>query len=405
MVTGALGLVGGLLQEGHALGGGGGLDHEHRALLHHGRQPHGLEVVGLGEGEGLVGPLAGRFDEITDHVRLRHAGHGHGPLLVRELIEHADELLREGGGRGEVAELERHPHPQAERLGLVAGVALTTRLGEPAVAVLAGLVEQSGERRRLGRHGAQVEVVVRLREPGLGQLQGLVGGAEAERLVGAEARLLHHLVEPGRAAGVVGEGGVVVTVRPTQRVDGRLVEATALAPEEPGLDGLPGEVVVEAEDVSIGLDEQAAVHGETEVVDQVGLRRCRSPRRADRRAPGVRAPMRPPRRSAPPGRGRRPGCARRPRRSTAGVRPPSRRRRGRWRWPPAPRGRTGCRRCGCGVRRRHGTTDPARTPPSGTCSRRTGLNRVSWRCVTEWRRSSLGSRSAAGCFRERPSGR
>ena len=34
------------------------------------------------------------------------------------------------------------------------------------------------------------------------------------------------------------------------------------------------------------------------------------------------------------------------RRSTAGVRPPGRRRRGRRRWPRAPRGRTGCRPCG-----------------------------------------------------------
>ena len=74
---------------------------------------------------------------------------------------------------------------------------------------------------------------------------------------------------------MVGEGDVVVTARPTQRVERRLVEAAALAPEQRALDRLPGQVVVEAEDVGVGLDEQAAVHGEPEVVDQVGLRRCR----------------------------------------------------------------------------------------------------------------------------------
>ena len=97
------------------------------------------------------------------------------------------------------------------------------------------------------------------------------------------------------------------------------MEAPALPAEQPALDGLPGEVVVEAEDVGVGLDEQAAVDGGAQVVDQLGLRRCRSPRRAGRTAPGGRAPTRPRRRRAPPGRARRAGCARARRWSTAAV--------------------------------------------------------------------------------------
>ena len=60
---------------------------------------------------------------------------------------------------------------------------------QPPVAVLGGVVEEASHGGGLGREGSQVEIVVGLAEPGLGELQRLVGGAQPKRRLGAEASL------------------------------------------------------------------------------------------------------------------------------------------------------------------------------------------------------------------------
>ena len=70
------------------------------------------------------------------------------------------------------------------------------------------------------------------RQARLGELERLVGGAEPERGLGAEARLGHHLVVATGAAGVVREADVVVAAFGAHGVERGLVEAPALPPEQ-----------------------------------------------------------------------------------------------------------------------------------------------------------------------------
>ena len=58
---------------------------------------------------------------------------------------------------------------------------------------------------------------------------------------------------------------------PAQRLERGLVDAAALAAEQPTLDRLPGEVVAEAEHVGVGLDEQPAADEAAQHRDELGL--------------------------------------------------------------------------------------------------------------------------------------
>ena len=149
-------------------------------------------------------------------------------------------------------------------------VALGAGDGQPAVAVLGRLLEQTDHGGRFGGEGEEGEVVVALGQAGLGEQQRLVGGAEAQRRGGPEARFGDHLVVATGAAGVVGEGDVVVAAF-AHGVEGGFVQAAALPTEEAALDRLAGEVVVEAEDVGVGLDDQAGVDGGAQVLDERSL--------------------------------------------------------------------------------------------------------------------------------------
>ena len=184
------------------------------------------------------------------------------------------------------------------------------------------------------------------------------------------------------------------------------MQAAALATEEAALDRLAGEVVVEAEHVGVGLHEQAAVDRRPQVVDE------RRPRRgavtAASRSKATRRPSTEAADTTARTSGSRPSSWLRTASATvqgSGASGELVVARGRRRWRPAPRGRTGCRRCGCGARRRRGRAGRARTPRRGTSFTSAGLRRPSCRCVTVCRRSSRGRRSAAGWRRDRPSGR
>ena len=183
VVAGCGRLVGGRLeQRARPSAAEPGSTDERGALLDHGGQPHGVEAVGRGDPECLVRPLARERDAVEEPVRLGHVGHRPGPLLVgRHLVDRGDELVGEAGHGREVAHVEGDAHAEAERARLVGDVALGAGVGEPPVAVLGRVVEQADHGGRLGGQREQLEVVVGLAEPGLGQLQRLVGGAEPER--------------------------------------------------------------------------------------------------------------------------------------------------------------------------------------------------------------------------------
>ncbi len=166
----------------------------------------------------------------------------------------------------------------------------------PAPAVPQGVVQQAGQPRRPGGGGEQIGVVGRLVEAHLGQLQGLVGGADGEVERGAAAGRGDHVVVPAGAAGVVRHHGRVGGAAAQQRVQRRLVQPAALPAEHLVGDRLAHQRVPERELVLAGLDQdapgdQVAQHGDELVLARAGHRR-----RAGRTGCGGRA-RRPPRRS------------------------------------------------------------------------------------------------------------
>ena len=178
------------------------------------------------------------------------------------------------GDHVEVAALVGHPGDHGERLGLGADVVGLARQRQPALGVGQGVVEQARQPGRPRRHGEQVEVAGNLVEAQLRELQRLVGRSERQRLAGAQPRFGHHVVEAARALGMVGQRHVVAALRLAQRGQRRLVQAAPLAAEQPGLDRLAGQLVVEPEQVGVALDQQPPVDRDAQASDQVGLGRA-----------------------------------------------------------------------------------------------------------------------------------
>ena len=117
----------------------------------------------------------------------------------------------------------------------------------------------------------QLEVVLALGEAQLGQVEGLVAGADGEVAGAAPPGQLDHLVGPAGPLGVAGHGGQVGRLDPVEDVEGGLVDAPVLATQQPLLDGLAGEVVAEAEHVDLGLDQEVAPDEVAQDVDQLAL--------------------------------------------------------------------------------------------------------------------------------------
>ena len=149
---------------------------------------------------------------VAQHVRLGHGGHGLGPLLVGgQPVDERDELVGEAcpWRRG-----RRARRPRACRRLSAAASSLTSSASRASCSqrspCCGGVVEQPGQPGRPGGHASSRSrsSSASLR-PSLGELQRLVGRAEAQRLVGAEPGLVDHVVVAAGALGVVGEGGVV----------------------------------------------------------------------------------------------------------------------------------------------------------------------------------------------------
>ena len=272
VVADALGLVDSGPQEGRTLVGGGRFDHQYRALFHHRRDADTLVTVGGGEGIRLVGPVARLEDLVAEHVRLGHEGHRLRSLLVAgQLVDRVDEQLRARVHFVEVAGVVGDSQAQAQCRRLLADVAGGARVPEPQVTVHCRVVEQTCQPRRLRGHAAQPEIVLGLGQPGLGQLQRLVGGSEPERLLCTEPSLGNHLVVAFRPLRVQRHGHVVAAVRTLEHVERGLVEAAAFPAEEGAPDRLPRQIVMKAESVGVGLDQQTAVDGGTQERDQLVL--------------------------------------------------------------------------------------------------------------------------------------
>ncbi len=221
---------------------------------------------------GLVRPLAGGADEVAQHERLGHEGHGARPLLVGgQLVDELDQRVGERVHARQVPHVVGQAHPEAQRPGLLADVAHGAGVSQPPLGVLHRLVEQAGQPCSLRGDGPQVEVVLCLGQPGLCQLQRLVGGSQRQGLVSAEPGLRHHLVVVAGASGVVGEGDVVAAAPVPQRLEGGLVQTSTLPSEQAALDGLAREVVVEAEDIRVCLHQQPGVHRRPQEIDELTL--------------------------------------------------------------------------------------------------------------------------------------
>ena len=187
----------------------------------------------------------------------------------------------------------RSPRSKATRMRRLRAARLlahvTARSGhdQPALDVLGGLIEEPDHPGRLawrpsGGRGR--------RRPRTGPVSAscrawCVEPRPSDSWAPSRASSTICVVAPG-AAGVVGEGDVVAAVRRAQRVESRLVEPAALPAQQAALDRLAGEVVVEAEDVGVRLHQEAAVDGQAQVVDEVGLRGGRHRRQeVERHAP------------------------------------------------------------------------------------------------------------------------
>ena len=115
---------------------------------------------------------------------------------------------------------------------------------------------RANQPRRSGRSGQQVVVVGRFRQCRDGELERLVCRAEAEVVGNTLPGELDHLVVTAGAGGMASEVGNVRVAPLTQGVEGLLVQAAALTPEELALDGIADEFVAEAEAVVVLFHEQ-----------------------------------------------------------------------------------------------------------------------------------------------------
>ena len=226
----------------------------------------------LGGLDGLVGPTDRFVHAIVEHRLLREQTERESERGgVAELVEVALERGRRGLALVVAPVLPVEADEQAQRLGPALDVTDLISFELQAAGVIDGVVVQAGQPGRVGGGRPQLHVAVGLGQPELGQAERLVTRPDGLVVASAGPNQVHHLVEAAGAVGVAGHRREVGAVRPAQHVQGGLVDAAVLAPEQPALDRLPRQVVAEPEDVRVGLEQEAACDEAAEHGDQLAL--------------------------------------------------------------------------------------------------------------------------------------
>ena len=233
---------------------------------------HAGDVVALGGGDGLGGPVEDGVDVVGQHRLLGQHAQDLGALgSVGEHVEAGDEADERVGERVIAAGLPVEAGEAAVGAGAQLEVAGILGQGAEALAVFDGVGVQAGEPGGACGGGPELGVVGGFGEAELGQLEGLERGADGQVADRAPAGQVDHLVGTAGALGVAGHGGEAVAVGRHQGVEGGLVDPPVLAPEEALLDRLAGEVVAEAEHVGFQLDQQTARDEVSQHGDERGL--------------------------------------------------------------------------------------------------------------------------------------
>ena len=126
---------------------------------------------------------------------------------------------------------------------------------EPLAAVGRGVVDEAGQPGGPGGDGEEGEVVVDHRQPGLGQLQGLVGGALIEVLLAPPPGGVDEYLFVAGPFGVERDGGEVAGAGLAERVEREAVQPSLLPTQQVVGDRLTGEGMAEGEDVLLLLDQ------------------------------------------------------------------------------------------------------------------------------------------------------